>query len=116
MVLKRVNQFRQNTVEGHFYAAPIWNRRRTERMILVFSKGTIQRAGEDFNQSEFLVPIALLQTVHLSVGLENTYAAAGVGEVGVPEGAQEILREDRSPGSQAREERAGKPASWCLWS
>ena len=54
--LKRVNQFRQNTVEGHFNAAPIRNRRRTERMILVFSKGIIQRAGEDFNQSEFLVP------------------------------------------------------------
>ena len=62
------------------------NRRRTEGRILVFSKGTIQRAGEDFNQSEFLVPIELLQTVHLSVGLVNTYVAAGVGEVGVPGG------------------------------
>ena len=52
-------------------------------MILVFSKGIIQRAGEDFNQSEFLVPIELLQTVHLSVGLVYAYVAAGVGEAGV---------------------------------
>ena len=32
MVLKRVDQFRQNALERHFNAAPIRNRRRTERM------------------------------------------------------------------------------------
>ena len=53
MVLKSVDQFRQNALERHFNAAPIRNRRRTDRMILVFSEGLIQRASEDFNQPEF---------------------------------------------------------------
>src|SRR5262245_47134775 len=79
MTFESVDKLWQDAVQCHFNATPIGNRRRTKRVILVFFKSLIQRASENLNQSEFLVPIEFRQTVHLGVRLINSHTTACIG-------------------------------------